>query len=376
MSKNSQSETESNDDRSSENCFTEEADSDRGLSDNEVSTSTNGSEIKIDFGMEIELTSAYDKERIRSYYKCVCGQFNDKAFDEMEMLFNTDPRKFVLYRNIVACFANGLDSSLIAELFHKAESLLFVVEEKSENSWSLQSSSAFVGTKNFVMMVNWDNPSIKRFNMEFDEETLRRVFQTPNEPFSMINEKFQVTRRMIIKFDDSMIVNWKQNEVEIYSCCSDAENNKSNFRILGSRDNDEKLTAEEREKLIPTIESLMNQIQAKCSGGAPKYCCLYPKCSYKDHKYKLLQHYVLHNEANRVLLTNWKKKPKQICHLCGKMLLGLQKHHLNRHLKSIHKKLMCSLCIPPLLFSSKNYITEHKRHLFYVHSRLTHRKSC
>ena len=244
-------------------------------SNEELLEESSDCEIKIDFGMEIELTSAYDANKIKLYYLCCGQQFNNESFYKMEGLFERDIRKFILYRNIVACFANGLDASIIDDLFYKTKRIFFVVQEKRVHVWSLQASSAFVGTKNYVMMVNWDNPSAKTFNMEFDEITLKKVFKNIDGPFGMINEG-TIKRRKIIKFDEAMVVDWKENEVETKQLLNDL-------------------------KQTPTIQDLIKQIKTKSNGGAPKHLCMYPNCNYRNHKYKLVEHYCEHDNFNHVL---------------------------------------------------------------------------
>lgn len=289
------------------------------------------SEIEIVFGMEIELTSAYDEKRIKSYYASCAGQFNNESFEKMEKLFVSDFRKFVLYRNIIACYGNGLDSTLFGELFYKTKSLLFVVEEKRKNVWSLKSSSAFVGTKNFEMMINWDNIGIKRFDMEFNHESLLKAFQTVNESFAMIKENPQVGRRKIIRLETVMTINWDENEVEMIQPLNDS------IRDYSKRRSRQKVNSKIKRKSQPTLKELQDQINKKY-GGSPHLSCLYPKCSYKNFKIQLLEHYKSHDKSNNRLIYyngNLQIRSKR-CQYCKKVIYS---GNLTRHFRSVHKNL-------------------------------------
>lgn len=228
----------------------------------------------LDFGMEIHLTSAYDTNRIKSFYP-ITESFAKEKFKKMENLVDTDLRRFVLYRNIVACFANGLESSLTEDLLRNTKPLIFAVKKKSQNVWSLQASSAFLGTKYFAILIDCEKTKLetKRFNLEFDEQTLSKAFKTRDGSFAMISEDNKIFKKKIIKFDKASIeINWQDNEV----------------------------------KITPTNPSrldLLDQLSVFRSKNQ-KVSCLYPRCSFYGSKLKMIPHYITHDNANAEFFKN------------------------------------------------------------------------
>lgn len=302
-------------------------------SDSEDSQSTSDSEIELNFGFEIELTSSFDGERIKSFYKFCSGSFNSKTFEEIELLAHTNMRQFVLYRNYVSCFANGVDPSLFADLFNKNNSLFFVVEERRNNSWTFQSSSACVGTKKFVMVVDWGRrkDNIITFNLEFNEETLLKVMRNSESAFAMIIEDYKVSTRRVIKFDEKMILNWKEDEVALAVDSDELsnENENSNERQLRNMRKPGK-----KQKGKPMIKKISDQLATKRS-GAPKLPCIYPNCDYSDYKFKMLHHYVAHDKTNEVFLKIFKNLLERVvCSYCRKVIRGTA---LKRHMRSVHR---------------------------------------
>lgn len=266
-------------------------------------------DFTIEFGLEIEFTSAYNKERIKSYYTSCCGDlFKNEAFEKMENLLKTDLRKFVLYRNIISCFANGIDSSEIMELFRNSKPLLFIVKKEKENFWSLQTDSAFVQSKYFKITTEGRN--CRKLKLEFNYETLLRVFETFDGSFAMISGNNKILRNKLINFEREMKMNWDENCVEMI------------------RAKQQKGATSER-NVIPSFQDLLNQLQERATS---KISCLYPDCTYRNFKYSLLSHYLSHHRANSELRRASNKKS---CPLCKKMI---SKSNVKRHMDKRHKE--------------------------------------
>ena len=170
--------------------------------------------FQIVFGMEIELTSAFDKEKIKSYYKVSTlesAQMGHEDFNSMENLLNCDVRKFSLYRNAISCFANGIDSSLMLELYHNSTQMFFEVAEIEENSWRFETSSALLGTRNFKMTTR-----SRTFNLELNKETLKEILRAGDDTIGLIEQnENNLYYKKVMTFNKTMKIKWKSDDVQL-----------------------------------------------------------------------------------------------------------------------------------------------------------------
>lgn len=292
-------------------------------------------DIKLTLGTEIELTSSFSKERIKFFYELnTSTHFGQQSFNEMEKLKEFDLKKFVLYRNAISCFANGLDPAHFVNIFHGYEALLFVMEEKRENLLTFMKSSTFSKTKHFTMAVNKNNSLTYNFSLELNEEFFLKIIKNLDGSVAMIKSRdcsnFQTTS--VINFEKGMVINWRNCDVKL---------------IAGRKAVDPQLSPQylEIKKLCQLNESL-HEANISDNINSPT---IFPTAQEITIKRLTIE------------------EPKTVeCPVCHEVI---DRHDWSRHLRKYHQMMLCRLCKPPLEFSTGHFSEDYRKHLKDKHSR-------
>lgn len=290
---------------------------------------------------ESELTSAFCKERINFFYEInTSTNFDQQSFSEMEKLKECDLKKFVLYRNAISCFANGLDPAHFVDLFHRDEPLLFVMEEKRKNLLTFTKNSAFSKTKNFTMAVNKNNSLTYKFSLELNEEFFLKIIKNLDGSVAMIKSRdcsnFQPSS--VINFERGMAINWQNCDVKL---------------IAGRKAVEPPLTPKHL-KIKKSFQLNASLHEANISDNINRPT-MFPSAQVAIH-------------AQETTIKRLKiKEPKTIeCPVCHEVI---DRQDWSRHLRKCHQMMLCRLCKPPLEFSTGNISEDYRKHLEEKHSR-------
>lgn len=298
-------------------------------------------DFDLSFGMEIEFTSALDKDRIRSFYQASTYESAQLGheFDAIERLIDSNLRSFVLYRNAISCFANGLESSLMLELFHNSKQLHFVVTERGRNSWSFNSTSAFVETKYFKM-----SSGLKTFNLELNEEWLKKLFRSRDETIALIQQDGdKINLENVVLIDQRMEINWERDEIKLTdlqpTILAYVSNDEKTFVLDESANTSMLIEIEQKPKhpsAPPASKNLLQQLfmQGYQKRNALVLRCLYPNCSFEATRLKLKEHYIEHDTSNQLVLKVLRRNHKSIvkCCICKQMV---EVNQLNEHFETL-----------------------------------------